>query len=77
MVNVASRLEALGKELETEITVSDATRQAVGPRAVFRPLGSTAVKGRAAEVEIYELIGLAGEVDEPRQRGPLRVVAGN
>ena len=41
VVNVASRLEALGKELGSEITVSQATRDAAGPSVEFRPLGET------------------------------------
>ena len=58
VVNVASRLEALGKELGSEITVSQATRDAAGPSVEFRALGETSVKGRAAEVEVYELVGM-------------------
>jgi adenylate cyclase len=57
VVNVASRLEALGKELGSEITVSAATREAAGPDMRFRPLGATTVKGRGAEVEVFELVG--------------------
>jgi class 3 adenylate cyclase len=65
VVNVASRLEALGKELGSEITVSKATRDIVGPTAAFRSLGETAVKGRAAEVEVFELVGFCDEPTAP------------
>jgi class 3 adenylate cyclase/HAMP domain-containing protein len=68
VVNVASRLEALGKELNSEITVSKATRDAAGPKAQFRPLGESAVKGRAAEVAVYELVGIG----EAMERGSCR-----
>jgi class 3 adenylate cyclase len=66
VVNVASRLEALGKELGSEITVSKATRDAVAPRAIFRALGETTVKGRAAEVEVFELLEMGDRIPSPR-----------
>ncbi len=65
VVNVASRLEALGKELGSEICVSQATRDAAGPSVEFRALGGSSVKGRAAEVEVFELVG--SKTDAARQ----------
>jgi len=69
VVNVASRLEALGKDLGSEITVSKATRDIIGPLAVFRSLGETAVKGRAAEVEVFELVGFGDAANVSPERG--------
>ena len=63
VVNVASRLEALGKELDSEICVSQATRDAAGPSIEFRALGESSVKGRAAEVEVYELVGISDAIE--------------
>jgi class 3 adenylate cyclase len=55
VVNVASRLEALGKEFGTEILVSAATREAAGGSMPFKPLGASQVKGRDGAVQIFEL----------------------
>lgn len=55
-INVASRLEGLNKEFGTTVMTSEAVRVAAGDKAfAFRPLGSTRVKGRAAELAVYEL----------------------
>lgn len=74
VVNVASRLEALGKELGSEITVSQATRDAAGPSVEFRALGESSVKGRAAEVAIYELVGLREPSEPASQKKALATV---
>jgi adenylate cyclase len=55
VVNVASRLEALGKDFGTEIIVSAATREAADSRIAFKPLGASQVKGRAGAVQVFEL----------------------
>jgi adenylate cyclase len=70
VVNVASRLEAAGKDLDSEITVSKATRDAVAPRAVFRAIGEITVKGRGAEVEVFELVGFDDEAIVSTASGP-------
>jgi len=59
-VNLASRLEQLGKTYGTEILVSESTRAAAletAPDLVFRLLDLVAVKGRVQPVRVYELIG--------------------
>jgi adenylate cyclase len=53
-VNVASRLEGLNKDYGTRLCVSQ----------TVRPLDIVAVKGRRAELEVYELMGARGADDE-------------
>ncbi len=63
-VNLAARLEQLNKEHGTRILVSRRTADLAGrDRFDFVPMGSTAVRGRQAAVEIYSLSGEGS--DEP------------
>ncbi len=62
-VNLASRLEGLNKTYGTELMISEATYALVKDRVVVRLLDRVAVKGKAQSIAIYELLGLAGEVD--------------
>ena len=62
-VNVAARLESANKFYGTGTLISDGTRQAVGERFAFRPLGGVQVKGKTQAVQVYELLGRTGEVD--------------
>jgi class 3 adenylate cyclase len=66
VVNVASRLEALGKELNAEILISDETRKLAGPAIVTRSHGAAALKGRTSKVKVFELLG----TDEPASVEP-------
>jgi adenylate cyclase len=61
VVNVASRLEALGKTFEAEILISEATRAHCGTAIMVKPLGATTVRGRAEPLQIFELVALAGD----------------
>jgi adenylate cyclase len=61
VVNVASRLETLSKTFEVEILISEATRAHCGKAIMVKPLGATAVRGRAEPLQIFELIALAGD----------------
>ncbi len=56
-VNVAARIEALNKDLGTEILVSETTRAAADPAAVATATdrGDFKVKGREATVRVWEL----------------------
>jgi adenylate cyclase len=69
-VNVAARLEPLNKEFDTRIAVSESTRaeaEAHRPgRFVFRRLARVMLKGKAAPLEVYELVGFAGAVAAER-----------
>jgi adenylate cyclase len=58
-VNVASRLEGINKEFGTTILVSRAVREAADPGFAFRALGRARAKGRAEEIEVFELTGMA------------------
>lgn len=58
VVNVASRLEALGKELKAEILISEATRKLAGPQVVTRSHGAAPIKGRTGAVNVFELLRL-------------------
>nr|MBA3540182.1 hypothetical protein [Deltaproteobacteria bacterium] len=62
-VNLASRLEGLNKQYGTYVLISDATYRLAAERVVVRPLDRVAVKGKLTGSMIYELLGLAGEVD--------------
>jgi adenylate cyclase len=56
-VNLASRLEGMNKEFGTTILASAATVAAAAGRVRFRGLGFAQAKGRAAKVEVNEVIG--------------------
>ncbi|MGE0239345.1 MAG: adenylate/guanylate cyclase domain-containing protein [Parvibaculaceae bacterium] len=58
VVNVASRLEALGKELNAEILISDMTRKLAGRQIVTRSHGMAPIKGRTSKVKVFELLHL-------------------
>jgi adenylate cyclase len=65
-VNVASRLEGLSKEYGVRIVIGEATRQAAGDAFEYRSLDLVAVKGRAAPVQVYELVARAGDLSPER-----------
>ena len=61
-VNLSSRLEGLNKDYGTHILVTEPTyRAAKEDGFVFRDLDLIRVKGKLQPVEIYELIGRAGQ----------------
>jgi adenylate cyclase len=60
-VNVASRLEGLNKQYGTHMLVSGAVYEAARERFSFRRLDRVSVKGKSDVVEVYELLGEAGE----------------
>lgn len=69
VVNVASRLEGLGKDLDSEILISEETCKLAGPGLMTRPHGAAPLKGRTSKVRVFELVDisldrsdLAGEV---------------
>ncbi len=59
-VNLGSRLESLNKQYGTRIIISDATRERLTHRYVFRSLGDVVVKGKIRPVAIFEVVGRAG-----------------
>lgn len=54
-VNVASRLEALNKEIGTAILLSAATAQKLDGALPLKSIGERAVKGRAEPIELYTI----------------------
>jgi len=66
-VNLGSRLESINKAFGTSILADQATRRTAGHGFVFRYLGLVLVEGKAAAVQVHELVGLMGKVDEAMQ----------
>ena len=58
-VNVASRLEALGKIYGVDIIIGEETRTAAGDAIIVRRLDRVSLYGRAGDLAIYELLGIA------------------
>src|SRR3954470_5990153 len=58
-VNLASRLEGLGKQYGVDAIVSETVVEAAGRDFAFRRLDRVAVKGRTEGVLVYELLGPA------------------
>jgi len=54
-VNLAARLESLNKQYHTEVLVSEAVRDRVGDRFVFRIVDEVQPKGFAKPVPVFEL----------------------
>lgn len=65
-VNLASRLEAANKAFGTHLMISDTTRDLAGDAVETRLLGLVRVAGKHESVQAYELLGMAGEVEETR-----------
>jgi adenylate cyclase len=62
-VNTTARIEGLNRELGTTILVSEAARALLGDRVTVRERGALPLKGKAEPVEVYEVVGLAGEAE--------------
>lgn len=61
-VNLAARLEALNKEYNTTILVSDAVRQRVEQRFDFVHIAAVTAKGMTTETRVHELVGAGHEL---------------
>ncbi|MFP6747404.1 MAG: adenylate/guanylate cyclase domain-containing protein [Alphaproteobacteria bacterium] len=61
-VNLAARLESLGKHYGTEILVSETTWQAVREIFEFREIDTIAVAGKSEAVRIFELLAVRGDI---------------
>ena len=66
-VNIASRLESTNKSYGSTIIIGPETRRLAGDRIVVRELDRLAVYGRAGGLQIYELLGMAGECEDVRE----------
>ena len=58
VVNTTARIEGLNKKLGTALLMSREFLEEAGEAVRSRPAGFLAVKGRHAEVEVFELLGL-------------------
>ncbi|HLP08239.1 MAG TPA: adenylate/guanylate cyclase domain-containing protein [Opitutaceae bacterium] len=67
-VNLASRLEGANKEFHTAILIGPRTAALVGDALVTRPVAQLKVKGKKQAVEVHELIGEPGGIDEATRR---------
>jgi len=71
-VNLASRLEGLNKRYGTSLMISETTYEQVKDVMIARPLDRVSVKGKAAVVDVYELLGkrssVSPEVTEMAER---------
>ncbi len=68
-VNFASRLEAVNKIYGTHILIGETTRKLAGDAIEAREIDLLAVVGKTRPVRVYELLGMAGAVSEPRRQG--------
>ncbi|MGK7911904.1 MAG: CHASE2 domain-containing protein [Synechococcus sp.] len=59
-VNVASRVESLTKEYKTDLIVTQSVYDLVVDEIDVNPLGAQQLRGRSAETELYEVVGLKG-----------------
>jgi len=66
-VNVAARLEAANKLLDTRVLVNDDLRAAAGDGFAFRALGPVRIRGRTGLVVAFELVGRAAELSAADQ----------
>lgn len=70
IVNVAARLESLDasqhdfEKRPCRILIAEQTRARLGERFQTRDMGWISVKGRAAQVRVHEVLGLAGTAPE-------------
>jgi len=60
-VNLASRLESLGKQYGTRMLVSAAVEREARTKFFFRRIDRVAVKGKREGVDIFELVGRRGD----------------
>ncbi len=66
-VNTTARMEGLNRELGTVALLSGTTLAAVKDRVTVRDRGSVHVKGKAQDVEIFELLGAGAAPTEERR----------
>jgi adenylate cyclase len=65
-VNLASRLESVNRVYNTRILISGETRRLAAEAIEVREIDWIAVKGKSEPATVFELLGLAGEVEKPR-----------
>ena len=78
-INLASRLEGANKFYGTRIMASESTAGRLGEKIITRPLDRVRVKGKTEPIMIYEIMGVADEMDAARMHGlvePYRLAFG-
>jgi adenylate cyclase len=65
-VNVASRLQAMTKELDKPILANGETARAAGRVATFVPVGEVSVRGKARAVDVFAVEGSGPRADPAR-----------
>lgn len=75
-VNLASRLEGLGRAYGVSVLAAASTREAAGSGLVWRTLDVVRVKGKERAVEVSELLGSETQVGEPARRFAARYEEG-
>jgi adenylate cyclase len=63
-INLASRLEGINRFYGTWVLVSEDTRRGAGDAFAWRRVDRVRAKGKHEPIELYELLGRSGEVDE-------------
>ncbi|MCI0746085.1 MAG: adenylate/guanylate cyclase domain-containing protein [Verrucomicrobia subdivision 3 bacterium] len=63
-INLASRMEALNKYLGTTVLITGATQAEIGGKFTTRFLGKFRLKGFEKSVDVFELLGREGELNE-------------
>ncbi|MCK5616643.1 adenylate/guanylate cyclase domain-containing protein, partial [Candidatus Pacearchaeota archaeon] len=66
-VNLASRLESINKQYDTELMISENTYEIIKDDFVCRELDQIRVKGKEQPVRVYELMSTKEEVDSGKQ----------
>lgn len=74
-INLASRLEALGRFYGVSALAAGTTRDAAGTDLAWRHVDAVRVKGRHQPVEIFELLGFEAAVDADTRRFAVRYEA--
>ena len=63
-VNLASRLEATGKEYDMHVIISEWTRNQIGDLFALRELDTIAVKWKTEGIRIFELLGFKWDITD-------------
>lgn len=74
-VNFGSRLEGANKAYGTRVLIDRATRDAAGAAIAARRIDRLAVAGRAAPVDVFELLGPGGALDPAAEAAAARYEA--
>jgi len=75
-VNLASRLEGLGRSYAVSVIAAASTREAAGPGFAWRTLDVVRVKGKSHPVEVSELLGRDSQVGAAVRRFAARYEEG-